>query len=209
MRAGTIIAIILFGMLMGGAAQIVFGRRGGHRLGHRRVSGLVGSFIGGLVLSLDAGMAPIWPSGGSSARSAARSSTAAWRWYERQSRQTPRRRSPPAAELGRVSARTRNPPSPGRPSPKHRRPARRPTRRDELGDEGPEQQRCYWDPFRLRAGGRLDAGRLRCGDIEHVRGEAVDIDDLLVGQLPVLEDVADVGTADRVVLDLVLDGVVG
>ena len=51
-----IIAIILFGMLMGGAAQLILGRQGGRiDWGIALVAGLVGSFIGGLLISLLAG----------------------------------------------------------------------------------------------------------------------------------------------------------
>ena len=84
-----IIAIILFGMLMGAAAQMILGRRGGRiDWGIALVSGLVGSFIGGLVLSLIAGDGlELRPSGIIGSIGGALIVTAAWRWYERQSRQ--------------------------------------------------------------------------------------------------------------------------
>lgn len=51
-----ILAIILFGMLVGAAAQKILGYGSrGVDLGRAIVAGLVGSFVGGLVLSLLAG----------------------------------------------------------------------------------------------------------------------------------------------------------
>ena len=50
------IGIILFGMLIGAAAQLILGRRGGSvDWGMALVAGLVGSFVGGLIFSLAAG----------------------------------------------------------------------------------------------------------------------------------------------------------
>jgi len=51
-----IIAIILFGMLVGGAAQLLLGTRS-HRINWTTaiVAGLVGSFVGGLLASLLSG----------------------------------------------------------------------------------------------------------------------------------------------------------
>ena len=51
-----IIAIILFGMLVGAAAQLLLGpRRHGINWTTALVAGLVGSFVGGLLISLLAG----------------------------------------------------------------------------------------------------------------------------------------------------------
>ena len=51
-----ILAIILFGMLVGAAAQLILGRSGGGiDWPMAFVSGLVGSFVGGLLVSLLAG----------------------------------------------------------------------------------------------------------------------------------------------------------
>jgi len=51
-----IIAIILFGMLVGAAAQLILGRSGGGiDWPMAFTSGLVGSFVGGLLVSLLAG----------------------------------------------------------------------------------------------------------------------------------------------------------
>jgi uncharacterized membrane protein YeaQ/YmgE (transglycosylase-associated protein family) len=84
-----IIAIILFGMLMGGAAQLILGRQGGRiDWGIALVAGLVGSFIGGLLLSLIAGDGlEIRPSGIIGSIAGALIVTAAWRWYDKSQRQ--------------------------------------------------------------------------------------------------------------------------
>jgi uncharacterized membrane protein YeaQ/YmgE (transglycosylase-associated protein family) len=51
-----ILGIILFGMLVGAAAQFILGRRGSRTdWGLALIAGLVGSFIGGLLISLLAG----------------------------------------------------------------------------------------------------------------------------------------------------------
>ena len=70
-----LLGIILFGMLIGAAAQLIVGRSAkGVDWGRALAAGVVGSFIGGLIISLIAGDG--WPSGRveSSARSLARSS---------------------------------------------------------------------------------------------------------------------------------------
>jgi uncharacterized membrane protein YeaQ/YmgE (transglycosylase-associated protein family) len=91
-----IIAIILFGMLMGGAAQLILGRQGGRiDLGIALVAGLVGSFIGGLLLSLIAGDGiEIRPSGIIGSIAGALIVTAAWRWYDRSQRQAAKSAKP-------------------------------------------------------------------------------------------------------------------
>jgi uncharacterized membrane protein YeaQ/YmgE (transglycosylase-associated protein family) len=51
-----ILGLILFGMLVGAAAQLILGRDGkGIDWGMALVAGLVGSFVGGLLVSLLAG----------------------------------------------------------------------------------------------------------------------------------------------------------
>ena len=51
-----LIGIILFGMLIGAGAQLVLGRdRGGVDWSMAIVAGLIGSFLGGLLISLLAG----------------------------------------------------------------------------------------------------------------------------------------------------------
>jgi uncharacterized membrane protein YeaQ/YmgE (transglycosylase-associated protein family) len=84
-----IIAIILFGMIMGAAAQFILGRNGKPiDWGIALVSGLVGSFIGGLLLSLIAGDGiEIRPSGIIGSIVGALIVTAAWRWYDKSQRQ--------------------------------------------------------------------------------------------------------------------------
>ena len=56
-----ILGIILFGMLVGAAAQLIVGRSArGVDWGRALVAGIVGSFIGGLLISLISGDG--WPS---------------------------------------------------------------------------------------------------------------------------------------------------
>ena len=51
-----LLGIILFGMVIGGLAQVILGRdRAGVDWGMALVAGLVGSFVGGLLISLLAG----------------------------------------------------------------------------------------------------------------------------------------------------------
>jgi uncharacterized membrane protein YeaQ/YmgE (transglycosylase-associated protein family) len=51
-----LIAIILFGMLVGAAAQLILGRQGGRIEWAQAFSaGVIGSFVGGLLISLLAG----------------------------------------------------------------------------------------------------------------------------------------------------------
>jgi uncharacterized membrane protein YeaQ/YmgE (transglycosylase-associated protein family) len=91
-----IIAIILFGMIMGGAAQFILGRQGGRiDWGMALVAGLVGSFIGGLLLSLIAGDGiELRPSGIIGSIAGALIVTAAWRWYDRSQRQAAKTAKP-------------------------------------------------------------------------------------------------------------------
>ena len=50
-----IIALILFGMLAGAAAQLILGHKGGTDWPLAFASGLAGSFVGGLLISLLSG----------------------------------------------------------------------------------------------------------------------------------------------------------
>ena len=51
-----VLGVILFGMLIGAAAQLIVGRSAkGVDWGRALVAGLVGSFIGGIIISLIAG----------------------------------------------------------------------------------------------------------------------------------------------------------
>lgn len=77
------IGIILFGMLIGAAAQLVLGRRGGSvDWGMALVAGLVGSFVGGLIFSLAAGDGfDLQPSGIIGSVLGAVIVTLLWRWW--------------------------------------------------------------------------------------------------------------------------------
>jgi uncharacterized membrane protein YeaQ/YmgE (transglycosylase-associated protein family) len=85
-----IIAIILFGMLVGAAAQLILGRR------RRRydwsqafVAGITGSFIGGLLISLLSGDGlDLRPSGIIGSIAGAIVVTAAWRWWDDRNKPT-------------------------------------------------------------------------------------------------------------------------
>ncbi|MGY4644862.1 GlsB/YeaQ/YmgE family stress response membrane protein [Cellulomonas sp. URHB0016] len=77
-----ILGLILFGMLVGAAAQLVLGRRSG-RVDWTMaiVAGLVGSFVGGLLASLLAGDGlELRPSGIIGSIVGAVVITAIWRW---------------------------------------------------------------------------------------------------------------------------------
>jgi uncharacterized membrane protein YeaQ/YmgE (transglycosylase-associated protein family) len=81
------IALILFGMLIGAGAQLILGRSGGRiDWGMALVSGLVGSFVGGLLFSLVASDGfELRPSGIIGSLLGAVIVTALWRWYARSS----------------------------------------------------------------------------------------------------------------------------
>ena len=78
-----IIAIILFGMLVGAAAQLILGRGGkGIDWTMAFVSGLVGSLVGGLLASLLRGDGlELRPSGIIGSLVGAIIVTALWRWW--------------------------------------------------------------------------------------------------------------------------------
>jgi uncharacterized membrane protein YeaQ/YmgE (transglycosylase-associated protein family) len=85
-----VLGIILFGMLVGAAAQLVLGRSGG-RVDWTMaiVAGLVGSFVGGLLVSLLSGDGlALRPSGIIGSLVGAVVVTAAWRWWEGRNRPT-------------------------------------------------------------------------------------------------------------------------
>ncbi|WP_374967701.1 GlsB/YeaQ/YmgE family stress response membrane protein [Terrabacter sp. BE26] len=77
-----ILGMILFGMLVGAAAQLILGRQGkGIDWTLALVAGLVGSFIGGLLASLLAGDGlQLRPSGIVGSIVGAVIVTAGWRW---------------------------------------------------------------------------------------------------------------------------------
>ncbi|HSU74334.1 MAG TPA: GlsB/YeaQ/YmgE family stress response membrane protein [Terrabacter sp.] len=82
-----ILGMILFGMLVGAAAQLILGRHGkGIDWTLAFVAGLVGSFIGGLLASLLAGDGlQLRPSGILGSIVGAVIVTAAWRWVRTRS----------------------------------------------------------------------------------------------------------------------------
>ena len=82
-----ILAIILFGMLIGAGAQFLLGRGdSGVNWPLAFVSGLVGSFVGGLLISLLAGDGiELHPSGIIGSLVGAVIVTAAWQWWQRRS----------------------------------------------------------------------------------------------------------------------------
>ena len=78
-----LIALILFGMLIGAGAQLILGRSGqGIDWPMAFASGLVGSFVGGLLASLlaDDGLS-LRPSGIIGSLVGAVIVTAGWRWW--------------------------------------------------------------------------------------------------------------------------------
>jgi uncharacterized membrane protein YeaQ/YmgE (transglycosylase-associated protein family) len=77
-----ILGLILFGMLIGAAAQFILGREGGGvDWGMAIVAGLVGSFVGGLLISLLAGDGlHLRPSGIIGSLAGAIVVTVVWRW---------------------------------------------------------------------------------------------------------------------------------
>jgi len=79
-----LIALILFGMLIGAGAQLILGRSGqGIDWPMAFASGLVGSFVGGLLVSLLAGDGlSLRPSGIIGSLVGAVIVTAGWRWWQ-------------------------------------------------------------------------------------------------------------------------------
>lgn len=85
-----ILAMIVFGMLVGAAAQLILGRSHG-RIDWTQafVAGLVGSFVGGLVVSLLSGDGiDLKPSGIIGSVVGAILVTAAWRWWDDRNKPT-------------------------------------------------------------------------------------------------------------------------
>ena len=79
-----ILAIILFGMIAGAAAQLLLGRQDG-RINWPMAfgAGLLGSFVGGLITSLAAGDGlELRPSGILGSIAGAVIVTAVWRWWQ-------------------------------------------------------------------------------------------------------------------------------
>ncbi|NLG23473.1 MAG: GlsB/YeaQ/YmgE family stress response membrane protein [Actinomycetales bacterium] len=83
-----ILGIILFGMLVGAAAQLLLGR-GGNGINWPMAlgAGLVGSFVGGLLVSLLSGDGlALRPSGVIGSVAGAVIVTLGWQWWQAQSR---------------------------------------------------------------------------------------------------------------------------
>ena len=78
-----ILGIILFGMIVGAGAQLILGReRGRIDWTMAIIAGLVGSFVGGLLISLLAGDGiALKPSGIIGSLAGAIIVTAGWRWW--------------------------------------------------------------------------------------------------------------------------------
>ena len=91
-----ILALILFGMVVGAAAQFVLGTGRGVDWGMALGAGLIGSFVGGLLISLLAGDGlALRPSGLIGSFVGAILVTLAWRWSRGRNAThdgTPRRR---------------------------------------------------------------------------------------------------------------------
>jgi uncharacterized membrane protein YeaQ/YmgE (transglycosylase-associated protein family) len=87
-----LLGIILFGMLVGAAAQLVVGRSArGVDWGRAVVAGIVGSFIGGLLINLISGDGwALRPSGILGSLAGAIIVTLAWQWW-RTRRMAPKR----------------------------------------------------------------------------------------------------------------------
>ena len=85
LRLMLILGLILFGMLVGAGAQLILGRSAkGIDWTLALVAGLVGSFVGGLLISLLSGDGlQLQPSGIIGSLIGALLVTAGWQWYRR------------------------------------------------------------------------------------------------------------------------------
>jgi len=93
--AVLILGLILFGMIVGAAAQFIVGRRGG-RIDWPMAfaSGLIGSFVGGLLISLLSGDGLSFrPSGIIGSLVGAVLVTLAWQWWRGRSAPAPQQRT--------------------------------------------------------------------------------------------------------------------
>ena len=86
-----ILAILLFGMLVGAAAQLILGKaKGGINWPMAFATGIAGSFLGGLLASLLAGDGlELRPSGILGSIVGAVLLTAGWLWWQRRSSSAP------------------------------------------------------------------------------------------------------------------------
>lgn len=85
-----ILAIILFGMIVGAAAQLILGRKSGSiEWAMAFIAGLTGSFVGGLLISLLSGDGlALRPTGLIGSIVGAVLVTAAWRWWDGRNKPT-------------------------------------------------------------------------------------------------------------------------
>lgn len=88
LRLMLILGLILFGMLVGAGAQLILGRSAkGIDWTLALVAGLIGSFVGGLLISLLSGDGlQLQPSGIIGSLIGALLVTAGWQWYRRRSK---------------------------------------------------------------------------------------------------------------------------
>jgi uncharacterized membrane protein YeaQ/YmgE (transglycosylase-associated protein family) len=85
LRIVLILGLILFGMIVGAAAQLIVGRSGsGIDWPMAFASGLIGSFVGGLLISLLSGDGlALRPSGIIGSLAGAVVVTVGWQWWRR------------------------------------------------------------------------------------------------------------------------------
>jgi uncharacterized membrane protein YeaQ/YmgE (transglycosylase-associated protein family) len=88
LRLMLILGLILFGMLVGAGAQLILGKSAkGIDWTLALVAGLIGSFVGGLLISqLSGDGLQLQPSGIIGSLIGALLVTAGWQWYRRRSR---------------------------------------------------------------------------------------------------------------------------
>jgi uncharacterized membrane protein YeaQ/YmgE (transglycosylase-associated protein family) len=88
LRLMLILGLILFGMLVGAGAQLILGKSAkGIDWTLALVAGLIGSFVGGLLISLLFGDGlQLQPSGIIGSLIGALLVTAGWQWYRRRSK---------------------------------------------------------------------------------------------------------------------------
>jgi uncharacterized membrane protein YeaQ/YmgE (transglycosylase-associated protein family) len=88
LRLMLILGLILFGMLVGAGAQLILGKSAkGIDWTLALVAGLIGSFVGGLLISLLLGDGlQLQPSGIIGSLIGALLVTAGWQWYRRRSK---------------------------------------------------------------------------------------------------------------------------
>jgi uncharacterized membrane protein YeaQ/YmgE (transglycosylase-associated protein family) len=88
-----ILGILVFGMGIGALAQLILGRSGqGVNWGLALAAGLIGSFVGGLLISLIAGDGlKLRPSGIIGSLAGAILVTAGWTWWQRREATTAKR----------------------------------------------------------------------------------------------------------------------